>query len=327
MFKRDIIVVGASSGGLEPLETLVSQLLPGFPAAIFVVWHVAPELPSMLPQILARAGSLPATHAVDGEEIKPGHIYIAPPDHHLLVEPGYVRLTRGPKENRFRPSIDVLFRSAARAYGDRVIGVVLSGSLDDGASGLYAVKERDGKAVVQDPVDALYSSMPTAAIRAVAVDHCVPKIELGSVLMHLTHELIPVEREDSVSKQMDVEVGIARGDNALQLGITQVGSLSPYTCPECHGVLLRLKEGNLSRFRCHTGHAYSLNSLLTEVTESIEETLWEAVRMIKVSGMLMHHMADHLRQVNEPEGAELLLLKAEAAKRREEFIRQMVISK
>jgi len=326
VFKRDIIVIGASAGGLTAFETLVSQLPSNIPAAIFIVWHISPDYPSILPEILARATLLPVAHAIEREPIKPGHIYVAPPDHHLLVEPGYVRLSRGPRENRFRPAIDVLFRSAARYYGSRVIGVVLTGSLDDGAAGLYAIKEQGGIAVVQDPSDALHSSMPRAAMQAVAVDHCVPIIEMGALLAHLVDKAIPVEEVNPVSEKMDIEVGVAREDNGLEMGIMKLGDVSPYTCPECHGVLMQLKEGNLIRFRCHTGHAYSLNALLTEVTQSIEETLWDGIRTIEASQMLMIHTAKHLREMNEHEAADLLLQKAEDAKRRANLVRQAVMS-
>jgi two-component system chemotaxis response regulator CheB len=324
--KQDIIVIGASAGGLEALKKLVAQLPSDFPAALFIVWHVSPEYPSFLPQILGRACPLSVAHAIDREEIQPGRIYVAPPDHHLLVEPGHVRVTRGPKENRFRPSVDVLFRSAARAYGPQVIGVVLTGALDDGAAGLYAVKERGGKAVVQDPFEALYPSMPIQAMKAVAVDHCVSITEMGSLLVRLTNEVVEEEKANLMSEQMDIEVQIAQEDNAFEIGIMKLGELSPYTCPECHGVLLQLKEGNRIRFRCHTGHAFSLNSLLAEVTKGVEDTLWSALRAIEESEMLISHMGQHLRQANDGDTAELFLQKASEAKRRAELVRQAVMS-
>ncbi|MBD1846684.1 chemotaxis protein CheB [Cyanobacteria bacterium FACHB-63] len=324
--KPEIIVVGASSGGLGAFETLVSQLPPNLPAAIFIVWHISPDHPSLLPEILARFTSLPVTHAVDGEPIRRGRIYVAPPDHHLLVEPEIVRLSRGPKENRFRPAIDVLFRSAARYYGSQVIGVVLSGSLDDGAAGLYAIKERGGIAVIQDPLDALFPSMPRAALKVVNVDYCVPTNEMGTLLTRLANQTIPEQEENAVSENMEIEVGIAQEDNGLELGIMKLGDLSPFTCPECHGVLLQLKEGNLLRFRCHTGHAYSLNTLLAEVTQSIEETLWGGLRTIEESELLMTHTAKHLREMNEHEAADLLSQKAKDAKRRANLVRQAVMS-
>jgi two-component system chemotaxis response regulator CheB len=324
--KPDILVIGASAGGLAAFETLISQLPANFPAAVFLVWHIAPDYPSLLPQILARSASLPIAHAVDQEPIRTRRIYVAPPDHHLLVEPGVVRLSHGPRENRFRPAIDVLFRSAAWAYGTQVIGVILTGSLDDGAAGLYAIKQRGGIAVVQDPLDALHPSMPKAALKAVQVDYCVPVRQMGALFIELVNKAPPQQEEKPVSEKMNVEVGIARQDSGLEMGIMQLGELSPYTCPECHGVLLQLKEDNLIRFRCYTGHAYSLNSLLAEVTQSIEETLWDSIRTIEASEMLMIHTAKHLRQINQPEAADLLLQKAEDAKRRAHLVRQAVMS-
>ena len=280
----------------------------------------------MLPQILNRVCPLSVAHAIDKEAIQPGRIYVAPPDHHLLIEPGHVRVTHGPKENRFRPSVDVLFRSAAQAYGPQVIGVVLTGFLDDGASGLFAVKEQGGKAVVQDPLDALYPSMPIEAMKAVVVDHCVPVTKMGALLIRLTNEAIEEKEDNPVSEQMKIEVGVALEDKGFEAGIMKLGQLSPYSCPECHGVLLQLKEGKRIRFRCHTGHAYSLNSLLVEVTQSIESALWNTLRGIEESEMLMNHIAEHLREANDSEMAELFLQKSEEASKRAELVRQAVMS-
>lgn len=326
MSKRDIIVIGASAGGMEALKKLVAQLPDNFLGALFIVWHISPECRSLLPEILARLCPLPVVHATDSEAHKPGHIYVAPPDHHLIVEQGLVRVTRGPKENRFRPSVDVLFRSAARAYGQRVIGVVLTGALDDGAAGLEAVKQQGGIAMVQDPFEALYPSMPISAMKAVAVDYCVPITKLGSLLVSLTNETVEDLGVLPVSDQMEIEVGIAREDNALQHGIMTLGEPSPYTCPECHGVLLQLKQGKLLRFRCHTGHAYSPNALLAELTKSIEDTLWSTLRGIEESEMLMSHIAQHLHEANDGDTAELFLQKANDAKRRADLVRQAVMS-
>lgn len=167
--RRDVIVIGASSGGLEALKILIAQFTPDLPAAVLVVRHTSPDYPSYLPEILASAGTLPVSHASDSEEIRGGSIYVAPPDHHLMLDGRSMRLTRGPRENRFRPAVDVLFRSAALYYGPRAIGVVLSGSLDDGASGLYAIKDRGGMTVVQDPADALFPDMPRNALQSVVI--------------------------------------------------------------------------------------------------------------------------------------------------------------
>ena len=321
-----IVVVGASAGGMEALKTLVSQLPCDFPGAIFIVWHVAPAYPSLLPQILDRVCPLPVAHAIDNEAIQPSRIYVAPPDHHLLVESGHIRVTKGPKENRFRPSIDVLFRSAALCYGNQVIGVVLTGLLDDGASGLYAVKDQGGKAIVQDPFDALHASMPIQAMKTVEVDHCLPVAKIGALLVDLTNSAVKKEGRHLVSDQMEIEVKVAREDNAFESGIMKLGKLSPYTCPECHGMLLQLKEGNLIRFRCHTGHAYSLNSLLVEVTEAIETSLWKTLRGIEESEMLMSHMGKHLGETEDSEMAERFLQKSAEAKMRADLVKQALMS-
>jgi two-component system chemotaxis response regulator CheB len=167
MPKRDIIVIGTSAGGMETLIELFSRLPKKLAASIFVVCHISPYSSGVLPKVISRAGSLPAAHPTDREPIKPGQVYVAPPDHHLLIEDSVVRVTQGPKENRFRPAVDPLFRSAAYAYGPRVIGVILTGSLDDGTAGLWAVKERGGLAVVQDPDEALFDSMPLSALNNV----------------------------------------------------------------------------------------------------------------------------------------------------------------
>ena len=210
---HDIIVVGASAGGVEALGELVSLLPADLPAAVFIVLHIPAYGTSVLPGILSRRGPLPAVHPADGEAIRQGRIYVAPPDHHLLLEKdGTVRLTRGPHENGHRPAVDTLFRSAARAYGPRVIGVVLTGTLDDGTAGLQVVKRRGGLAVVQDPEEALFASMPRAAIEAVAVDHVAALAEIGSTLARLAHLPAPAESEAPVTPDLEDEVKVAEFD-------------------------------------------------------------------------------------------------------------------
>src|SRR3954468_11072475 len=182
MVTKDIVVVGASAGGMQALERLVAGLPADLPAALFVVWHLSPGVRSVLPMVLSKAGPLPAAHPSDGDQIRPGRIYVGPNDHHMLLERGYIRVTKGPKENRFRPAIDPLFRSAAYVYSTRVIGVVLSGALDDGTAGLWAIKLRGGTAVVQDPTDAMHRSMPLNALDNVQVDYTVPVAQMGGGL-------------------------------------------------------------------------------------------------------------------------------------------------
>jgi two-component system chemotaxis response regulator CheB len=200
MQQRDIIVIGASAGGLEALRMLVAALPPTFPAALFVVVHISPQSPGLLPEILDRAGPLPVLSATDQAPIRGGHIYMAPADQHLLLEPGWMRLTRGPKENRFRPAIDPLFRSAAYAFGPQVIGIVLSGMLDDGMAGLWAIKDRGGLAIVQEPSEAPHPSMPQNALTYVAVDYCLRTTDLATALDALVREPLGW-KEKSLSQQ------------------------------------------------------------------------------------------------------------------------------
>src|SRR5947199_4217672 len=185
MPRRDIVVIGASAGGIEALGGLVRHLPADLGAAVLVVLHLAPEHKSVLPRILSSAGPMPAKHAHNGEALVPNCIYVARPDHHLLLHESHIRVIRGPRENGHRPAIDPLFRTAAYTYGPRVIGVVLTGRLDDGTSGLQAVKECGGLAIVQDPADAEHPSMPRSALRSVKVDRTAPLGELGKAIMEL----------------------------------------------------------------------------------------------------------------------------------------------
>jgi two-component system chemotaxis response regulator CheB len=323
---KDIIVVGASAGGIEALRTLAGGLPKEFPASVFVVLHTAAQSPGILADILDRAGALHASNAVDKERIQPGHIYVAPPDQHLLVEPNRIRLTRGPKENRFRPAVDPLFRSAAQAYGPRVIGVILTGNLDDGTAGLWAVKRLGGTAIVQDPQDALAPSMPRSALRQVEVDHCLPLAEIAPLLARLTSTSIEEEGEYQVPENVNIEVRIAKEANSIGAGVLKLGEPSIYACPECHGVLLQLKEESRIRFRCHTGHAYSVDSLLAEITENVEDSLWNAIRSIEESELLLRHMAEYLTDGENGKTAEKFLAQAQEAQRRADLVRQVVLT-
>ena len=254
---HDIIVIGASAGGVAACKQLVRGLPPELAAAVFLVHHIPSSAPSHLPEILAYAGTLPVQHGVDGEPIRRGRISVAPPDCHLLLEATHLRLTQGPKENRLRPAIDPLFRSAAYAFGPRVIGVILSGALDDGTAGLWTIKDRGGLALVQHPDEAQHASMPLSALRHVEIDYCVPTAELAPLLVELTHQPVVATKEESMSTELEIETKIGLQHEGLAAGVLQLGAPSIFTCPECHGVLLHLQHGRLQRFRCHTGHAFS----------------------------------------------------------------------
>lgn len=324
MDTRNIIVIGASAGGFAVLRQLAADLPPNLPAALFIVWHMPPDAQGLLSQVLNRAHTLPAADAVDGEAIVLGRIYVAPPDHHLLLEPSRVRVTKGPKEHRFRPAVDPLFRSAALAYGPRVVGVVLSGALDDGTAGLQVIKRRGGTAVVQDPLDAEVPSMPHNAMRAVAVDYAVPGADLAALFVRLSQENVTALPEIAMDDddKTRIEILIAAAENALEAGVMGLGSPTPYTCPDCHGVLLALRDGEQVRFRCHTGHAFSADSLLAAVAATTEDQLWSAVRSLDESILLLNHLGDHLAETQQTSLAAMYYQHAHAVGTQSQLVRQ-----
>jgi two-component system, chemotaxis family, protein-glutamate methylesterase/glutaminase len=301
-----IVVVGASAGGIDALRALAKRLPADFPAPICVVLHVSPDSPGIVASIISRSGVLPAAHARHGERLQAGRIYVAPTDRHLLVEPGRLHLSRGPKENRFRPAIDPLFRSAARVYGPGTVGVILSGNLDDGTAGLRTIKQLGGVAIVQDPADALFPSMPRSALAHVAVDHLVPIEQLAALLTKVVNTAVTETSPVAVPKDVEVEVKIAGEENAIEWGLGEISEPSVFSCPECHGVLLRLKASNPARFRCHTGHAFTIDSLTAAVSESIDDSLWTAIRALQEGTMLLEHLAHHLRETGSGVSAELI---------------------
>ncbi len=313
--------------GLKHSKNWSKGLPNNLAAAVFIVWHLPANAHGVLPSVLEKEGTLPAAHGVDGEEIIPGRIYVAPPDHHLLVEENQVRITKGPKENRFRPSVDTLFRSAAFAYNARVIGVVLSGALNDGTAGLWTIKHRGGTAVVQEPSDAEFSSMPESALREVDVDHSVPVSDMADLLIGLTGEKTLEAREISMdeNKKTEIEVRIALEDSGFEAGVMSLGKVSPFTCPDCHGVLIKIKDGKINRFRCHTGHAYTADTLLANVTERIEDSMWSAMREMEESIMLLREMSKDFAESNQTQMAELFLQKAVEAENRVKSIRKVVL--
>jgi two-component system chemotaxis response regulator CheB len=290
--KRDIVVIGASAGGVEALRGFFSALPASLEAAVLVVLHIPPHTPSRLDRILAHTTSLPVAVAEDGQAIEHGQVYVASPDRHLMVTPQGIRLSRGPKEGRARPSIDVLFRSAATAFGSRVIGVVLSGALDDGTAGLWAIKDHRGTVLVQAPSEAMHASMPESAIAHVQVDFIGTVEALAAKVAELVGTAAPGEAGTAFSVHRAMENDIAMEGNALKAGVMNLGQVSKYTCPDCHGVLVQIEEGPIVRFRCHTGHAFSLKTLIAEINNAIDNGLWATLRAVEERVML-------LRQVQE----------------------------
>jgi two-component system, chemotaxis family, protein-glutamate methylesterase/glutaminase len=296
-----VVVIGTSAGGLDALRTIVAALPADFPVPIAVVMHTAPQSPGVLASILERAGPLRAIGVTGIQRLRPATIYVAAPDCHLIIEPGRIRGTKGPKENRFRPAIDPLFRSAAQVYGPGAVGVILTGNLDDGAAGLWTIKKLGGVAIVQDPADALCPSMPASALRQVAVDHCVPLAEVAPLLVHVVADP-PDTGEFVVPDDTRTEVEIAKERHPVDAGLHEISEPSPYACPECHGVLLRLKGEGPIRFRCHTGHAYTIESLMADVDEKIDEALWNAVRALEEAVLLWERVPPAVRQDVRIEG-------------------------
>jgi two-component system chemotaxis response regulator CheB len=292
-----IVVIGASAGGIEVLGELVRGLPADFGAPILVVVHITPDAPSLLPKILARAGTVQTKTAVDGERVKNGMLYVAPPDRHLVIEDdGTLHTPRGPRENRHRPSVDPLFRSAALAYGSNAIGVILSGSLDDGTAGLLAIQRRGGITMVQDPKEAAYPSMPESAIANVKVDHVLPVRDIARQLTVSVNNARPAKEEGGEMKQMDLEKRIAEMDSDAFRGDDRPGHPSAFSCPDCHGVLWEIEDGQFTRFRCRVGHAYSPESMLGAQADVLEEALWTAMKTLDESARLSKRLAASERE-------------------------------
>jgi two-component system, chemotaxis family, protein-glutamate methylesterase/glutaminase len=275
-----VIVIGASAGGMDALKKLVVQFPKDFPAPIFMVHHMsADSTGEVLVRVLNKSGSLACEHARDGQAFKSGTIYLAPSDQHMLLIKGKTLVTKGARENRSRPAIDPLFRSAAVAYGNRVIGIILTGYLDDGTSGMMAIKRCGGVCIVQDPKDASYPDMPRSVIANVGVDYCVPIAEMGVLLSNLVRRKL--SKNKKTPEDIAIEAKIAQRVLSDLPSVEALGDQVPFNCPECGGVLWKMAEGKLLRYRCHTGHAFTSPVLLAQQTAKIEETLWVALRMFE----------------------------------------------
>lgn len=313
MINNKIIVIGASTGGVNVLKQIVKDLPPNLDASIFIVWHMSPDLRGILPEVLNKLNTIVALSPSDKDTILPNRIYVAPPDHHMLIEGDLIRITRGPKENRFRPAVDPLFRSAAHSHGKLVIGVILTGALDDGTAGLWRIKFNGGLTIVQDPADAEVSSMPESALREVEIDYCVATTELAPLLVRLCHENMENVMEPITDDKTQIEIDIAAEKNALEIGVMDLGILSPFACPDCHGVLTKIKEGKIIRFRCHTGHAYSADTLMAVLSEKIEDSMYEAIRGSEETIMLLNNLGDHYADENQTKIASVYFKKAKEA--------------
>lgn len=285
---RGLVVIGASAGGVETLKDVVGRLPADLPAAVCVVLHIAPSSPSALAHILQRAGRLRCQAASEGARLEPGTILVAPPDRHLVIDDNVARLSVGPRENGHRPAVDVLFRSAATIWADRVVGVILSGTRDDGTAGLAAIKAYGGCAVVQDPEEAMYPGMPANAISHVAVDAVVP----SRLIAQTVSAMVRGQQPPPGRRSQKTEQGQANG-------IKELISV----CPECGGVLTEDHRAGMMQWKCHVGHRYSPRSLADAQAVRVEQALWTAVRMLRDRSALLNRMADHAGAGDQPRSA------------------------
>jgi two-component system chemotaxis response regulator CheB len=321
---HDIIVIGASAGGVEAVSRVVADLPRDLAAAVFVVVHIPPDATSVLPGILSRRGPLPAAHARDGEAIEPGRIYVAAPDRHLLIKPGRVLCTRGPRENATRPSVDPLFRTAAQAYGARVLAVVLSGTLDDGTVGLAAVKRRGGVALVQDPADATYPGMPASAVQNVAVDAVLPLDGMAAEIVRWVGREVSGS-EPPTESQVAYEIDVAEMDPAAVLSRSWVGDPTDLTCPECRGALLEMGSGHSLHFRCRVGHSYSPATLYSQQAAAVEAAIWSALQILEERCSLATRMAERMERRGQPRIATRYTDQAAEAHRHAQVLRRVLL--
>ncbi|CAN5656965.1 chemotaxis protein CheB [soil metagenome] len=309
---HNIVVVGASAGGVEALVTLTAQLPADLPAAIFVVLHTPSNTPSRLPEILNRNNSLPTKIAEDGEPIRLGQIYLAPPDNHMVLKANQVQIVHGPRENLWRPAIDPLFRSAAVTHGARAIGVILTGMMDDGAAGLVAVKRCGGCAVVQAPTDAAFPEMPSSALAHVEADYTLPLAEMGAVLDRLVRE--PAGASPMVPEELWLENQIVERMTSHLEQASQLGEQVPISCPECGGPLWEMKADDTRRYRCSVGHAYTAQTLLADQTHETESALWYALRTLEERANMLKRMASDEQGRGRQATAKLFQIRADESK-------------
>ena len=303
MAHRDIVVIGASAGGLQALKQILSAMPRDVEAALLVVLHTADHSTSMLPHILERRCNMPVSHPRDGDPILRGRVYIAPPGFHMIVEKRYLRVLQGPRENLHRPAIDPLFRSAAAAYGRRVIGVILTGMLDDGTAGLMVVRARGGEAIVQDPQSASFPSMPRSALNQVPNAHVLPLEQIAGFLLQLIGEELASDAEPANQASLGEasSLGAAKETRIAELNMDEVsnedrlGHPSPFACPDCGGVLWEIEQNGFLRFRCRVGHAFTAQHLGVEQRQAVETALWEALRALEESASLYRRMAGRAR--------------------------------
>lgn len=316
---RDIVVIGGSAGALEPLKQIISDLPVDLPAAVVVVLHLSATSWSALGTILNRIGGLPAVTPRQGDPIKPGYVYAATTDRHLeTCEDGF-HLTRGPRVNGSRPSVEVLFRSAAETFGGRVIGVVLSGGLDDGSVGLAAIRSAGGIGIVQAPDEALVDSMPRRAIAAAAPEHVASSMEIGSLIKEIVGKPAdgPRDHRKRGGEELDMEVGVHDAK----------GQVTGLTCPDCHGSIWMTGDGGEVTFSCRVGHSYSPESFFEMQSENVENALWAGVRSLEEQASMAGVMAQRAGRLDDEQGRERFERRRELANINAERLRRLIVDR
>ena len=325
MANRDIMTIGASAGGVETLMKLVAGLPEDLPASIFIVQHLSPEAPSARAEILASRGPLRVQTAEDRREFERGAIYVAPPDRHLMIDRSYMYLTRGPHENHTRPAVDPLFRSAAVVHGPHVVGVVLSGTLDAGTSGLSAIKRCGGVAIAQDPEDALYPDMPQNAIDANEdMDYTVDLSKMPALLARLAAEPPgpPVMPPPMLMTEVEISLMGHGGVSRLE----EIGDLMPITCAECGGPLWAIRGDKVARFRCKEGHSYTAKALAFGLSETVERSLWVAIQTMDERRRMLEHLATYEHEKGRESSAKSFAERAQEANDHASHLRQLLLA-
>ena len=317
-----IIVVGASAGGVPALQRLAADLPVDLSVPVMIVLHVGAH-PSVMPALMSARGPLPAQHGQDGQRLEPGRIYIAPPDHHMLVDGDSIRLNRGPKEHHSRPAIDPLFLSAALSYGVDVVGVILTGMLDDGTFGLLAIKQCGGTAVVQDPSDAAEPSMPQSALDHVQVDHCVALSDMAALLTSLA-SMPAATASLRVDEGLQHEKALMLFEGDAMDHLKAIGKPSPFVCPDCQGGLWEVDGSRPIRYRCHTGHAFTIRTLQHAIASAADESVWSALRALQEKSALIEHMAKVALQTGDAQGALRLQAVADETEAQAKQLRDLI---